>query len=405
MLDICANADEALVDLALARGLISAPLAAELRVGRRGRSAAVALVEDGHLGAAEVRALRMIRRRTTIDNAMDGYQIISRLGVGGMSEVFRARDVVNGQIVAIKVISPRISGDRLFIDRFHREARAAAALNHPNIITCHGMGETKGKPYMVLEYMEGGDAGALAARAGGALTEPLAMRIALDCARGLEAVGAHGMVHRDIKPANIFLDGDFLTGKGLAKLADLGLAKGTAQDDQLTMAGVRVGSPGYMSPEQAAGRELDIRSDIYSLGASLYHLLAGHAPYTGKSPMEIILKGLREDPRPLSAVAPNVSARVVAIVTKCMARDPRRRYQQPSELQRELADASGETADETRRAGGVRERRDAPGPWQRLGASADRLAQRIADWWGRRVSDGTRDSEPDINSSATTIRS
>jgi len=377
MLEICVNADNDLLDLALARGLINTRLAAELRVDRRGRSASVALVEFAHLDTSVVRALRTIQQRNSIDYAIDGYQLISRLGVGGMSEVFRAWDLAHRRMVAIKVISPRVAGDRLFIDRFHREARAAAALIHPNIITCHGMGETRGKPYMVLEYREGGDAGVLAAHAGGALAEPQALRIALDCARGLEAVGAHGMVHRDIKPANIFLDGD-----GLAKLADLGLAKGTAQDDQLTMAGVRVGSPGYMSPEQAAGKNLDIRSDIYSLGASMYHLLAGRAPFTGKSPMEIILKGLHEDPLPLSAAAPHVSAHVAAIVTKCMARDPRQRYQQPIALQRELENPCSETAVGTKPGSGVHGRRDAREPFprlQRVGAATVRLARPIID--------------------------
>jgi len=389
MLEISANADHDLINLALARGLISDSLAGSLRDDRRSRSASVALVEDGHLDASVVRALRTMQRRRTIDLAIDGFQLISKLGTGGMSEVFRALDLVHNRIVAIKVISPRIADDRLFIARFHREARAAAALNHPNIIRCYGMGETKGKPYMVLEYMAGGDASDLARAVGGALTESQTLRIARDCARGLEAVAVHGMVHRDLKPANIFLDGNFLSGTGQAKLADLGLTKGTAHDDQLTMAGVRVGSPGYMSPEQASGRDLDIRSDIYSLGASMYHLLAGHAPYTGKTPMEIILKGLREEPFPLSHLAPHVSGQVLAIVNKCMARNPAHRYQHPSELQRVLAEANGESMVGTKPASGVHVAGEARGPWQRLSTEVTLLKQRVTTWWGGLASLGS----------------
>ena len=359
MLDICSDADAALLDLARERGLITAAVVEQVRVNRQRRSAAVALVEDGHMTAADVRALRTVQRRTTINHAIDGYRLLSKLGSGGMSEVFLAQDLVNGGKVAIKVISPRICDDRLFLDRFQREARAAAALVHPNIIACHGMGQTGGKPYMVLEYMDGGDVDALAARSGGALSEARAIRIAQDCAEGLKAVAAHGMVHRDIKPANIFLAGD-----GLAKLADLGLAKGTTVEDQLTMAGIRVGSPGYMSPEQAAGKELDIRSDIYSLGASLYHLLAGRAAFTGTNPMAIILKGLREDPVPLRSLAPQLSEPMAAIVAKCMARLPAQRFQHPSELLHAL-NALGRAFTE-RRADVTRHERSSRGQFSRL---------------------------------------
>ncbi len=376
MLDICANADAALLELAVSRGHIDGRTAAAVRRNRRGRSAAVALVEDGHLSTQVVRALRSEQRRHSIDHAIDGYQLLGRLGAGGMSEVFRAQDLINRRVVAIKVIAPRVAGDRLFIERFQREARAAAALIHPNIIACHGMGETRGKPYMVLEYMEGGDVEMLAARARWRLPEERVLRIGLDCARGLVAVGSHGMVHRDIKPANIFLDGD-----GLAKLADLGLAKSAAQDDQLTVAGVRVGSPGYMAPEQARGEAVDIRSDIYSLGASLYHLLAGRAAFVGRTPLETVLKGLREEPEPLASAAPQVSPAVAAIVTRCLARLPRDRYQDPAELEHDLGRASGGPTAEIHSTRSPRPRAVPTG----VRRFARALTSRLATWCRRRM--------------------
>jgi serine/threonine protein kinase len=336
MLEICTDKDAALIELAQQRGLLSAERAERVRRERGTRSAAVALVEDGHLCAPAVRALRTELQRRSVNHAFDGYELIGKLGAGGMSVVFKATDLVSRRLVAIKVVSPHVTGDPLFLERFYREARSAAAVVHPHVIACHGLGETKGKAYMVLEYMAGGDVEALAARSGGRLAEQRALQIAVECASGLEAIHAHGLVHRDIKPSNIFLD-----DAGRAKLADLGLAKSMSPDDQLTMPGKRVGSPGYMAPEQSSGSSgTDIRSDIYSLGATMYHLLSGRAAFIGHTPLEIILKSLREEPAPLQEVAPWVSPRISAIVARCMARKPEDRYQHPAELREIFANAS-----------------------------------------------------------------
>jgi serine/threonine-protein kinase len=332
MLEICTDKDAALISLAEQRGLLTPQRAQQLRETKGTRSAAVAMVQDGHLDAAVVRALRTELHRGSIDHAIDGYELLGKLGAGGMSVVFKANDLVTRKPVAIKVISPRVAGDNLFLERFHREARAAAAVIHPHVIACYGIGQTKGKAYMVLEYMPGGDLEVLIGNEGGPLGESRALQIAADCASGLEAIHSHGLVHRDVKPSNILLD-----ESGRAKLADLGLAKSTAPDDQLTMPGVRVGSPGYMSPEQAGGQhELDIRSDIYSLGATFYYLLTGQCAFTGRSPLEIIVKSMREDPPPLHQAAPWVSPRVAEIVARCMARRPQDRYQNPAEVRGEL---------------------------------------------------------------------
>ena len=329
--------DAALLELAQQRGLLSAELADRLAHQRGTRSAAAVLVEDGHLEPQVVRALRTELQKRVVNHAFDGYQLIGKLGAGGMSVVFKATDVVSRRLVAIKVVSPKVIGDQLFLDRFQREARSAAAVVHPHVITCHGLGQTRGKAYMVLEYMAGGDTQALAERLGGHLDERRVLEIAADCARGLEAIHAHGLVHRDIKPSNIFLD-----DHGRAKLADLGLAKSEAPDDQLTMPGMRVGSPGYMAPEQASGSSpTDIRSDIYSLGATMFHLLAGRGPFIGRSPLEIILNGLRQEPPPLQGIATWVSQDTADLVGRCLQREPAERFQQPQELRQALESALG----------------------------------------------------------------
>ena len=328
MLEICADADAALLLLAERRGLLSPAQLEQVRRTRGRRSAAVALVQDGVLDVQAVRALRTAVRKRSIDHAIDGYELQGRLGSGGMSEVFKAIDLVSRKPVAIKVVSPRRPGDGLFLERFHREARAASAVDHPNVIACYGTGQTHGKAYMVLEYMPGGDLEGLVGRAQGRLEEAHALRIAMDCVRGLVAVHAHGLVHRDVKPSNILLAAD-----GSAKLGDLGLAKSASPDDQLTMPGMRVGSPGYVSPEQASGAgETDIRSDIFSLGATFHHLFSGRSPFTGGSPLEIIINTIRQDAPPLSLTAPWVSPRISALVGKCLARRPEDRFQDPGEL-------------------------------------------------------------------------
>jgi serine/threonine-protein kinase len=368
--------DAALLELAQQRGLLSAGLADQLARQRGTRSAAAVLVEDGHLEPQVVRALRTELQKRVVNHAFDGYQLIGKLGAGGMSVVFKATDVVSRRLVAIKVVSPKVIGDQLFLDRFQREARSAAAVVHPHVIACHGLGQTRGKAYMVLEYMAGGDTQALAERLGGHLDERRVLEIAADCTRGLEAIHAHGLVHRDIKPSNIFLD-----DHGRAKLADLGLAKSESPDDQLTMPGMRVGSPGYMAPEQASGSSpTDIRSDIYSLGATMFHLLAGRGPFIGRSPLEIILNGLRQEPPPLQSIAPWVSQDTADLVGRCLQRDPAERFQQPHDL-RQALEAALQRMDATasrRPAANTRPPSDGRARWLR-----SRILAPLAAWAAR----------------------
>ncbi|MBL4849382.1 MAG: serine/threonine protein kinase [Planctomycetes bacterium] len=268
------------------------------------------------------------------------FQLIELLGEGGMGSVYRAREKGLEREVALKLVSPSIATDKDAKERFLREARSAGLLNHPNVITILRVAEHKGRPYMVLEFLRGGDAEDLRVAAGGRLAETRALEIARDCARGLGAVEAEGLVHRDIKPANIFL-----TASGVAKLADLGLARTQSGDDRVTQTGMIIGTPTFMPPEQAHGDEVDIRSDIYSLGASLFLLLTGRAPFEGKSPLAVVAKVISEptpDPRRL---APGLSKASAALVLKAMSKEPADRFQTSAELlaaiERVLAQISG----------------------------------------------------------------
>ncbi|MBL4848743.1 MAG: serine/threonine protein kinase, partial [Planctomycetes bacterium] len=259
------------------------------------------------------------------------FEVLEKLGQGGMGAVYKARDPNLGRIVALKVLAPALRADKEAADRFLREARAAAAVNHPNVITVHAVaGPDDPEHYMALEYLPGGDAEALAERHGGRLPEPLALEIMRDCARGLVAIERAGLVHRDLKPANIFVTAD-----GTAKLADLGLARNQAGDDRMTVTGTIVGTPAFMAPEQArAEPDLDIRTDIYSLGASLFGLLAGKPPFVGSSAFVVVSNLLNKEPPKLGVIREDLHPQTLALIKRAMAKDREDRFPDaPSLLQ------------------------------------------------------------------------
>lgn len=261
-------------------------------------------------------------------------EVIELLGEGGMGAVYRAKHLTTGREVALKLVSAKISSDSDAKERFLREARSAGQINHPNVISILDVDEHEGRPYMVLEFLRGGDAEDLRQAAGGKLAPRRALEILRDCAKGLGALEARGLVHRDLKPANVFL-----TATGTAKLADLGLARTQAGDDRVTQTGVIVGTPTFMAPEQADGDAVDIRSDIYALGATLFLLVTGQAPFRGKSPLSVVAKVLSEptpDPR---LHAPELPAAVARLALTAMAKDPTERYQTPAELEAALEEA------------------------------------------------------------------
>lgn len=261
---------------------------------------------------------------------IDGYQILGKLGEGATSTVYRARHRVLEKDVALKVLAPDLSKDAEYVGRFMREARAAAKLDHPNLVAIHDAGECRGRHFIAMELMEGLSLEKVVAR-DGPLSEIAALEIARDVARALGAAAEAKLVHRDVKPENILR-----TPEGRVKLLDLGIARdlGAARGGgALTEAGHTVGTPFYVSPEQARGDPLDARSDLYSLGVSLFFLATGERPFTGAAPAEVMRRHIA-DPVPSARVLrPGLSSGFDALLQKLMAKDPKRRYQSPRELE------------------------------------------------------------------------
>ena len=257
-----------------------------------------------------------------------GFRITKELGKGGMGAVYRAIQESVEREVALKVLAPHFAKSPQAGDRFLREAKTAGKVNHPNVISIIDVGQERGQYYMALELVTGGDAEQLSLQEGGVLSERRALEIIRDAAKGLQAIMQAGLVHRDIKPANIFITED-----GTAKLADLGLARSEAGEDRMTQTGATVGTPAFMSPEQAEGVEdLDIRSDIYALGATLYALLCGQPPYIGNSAWAVVAKAINDPIPDASLVNPALSKNCLSLIHDCMNKDREQRIQNPSEL-------------------------------------------------------------------------
>jgi eukaryotic-like serine/threonine-protein kinase len=268
------------------------------------------------------------------------YEIVSRIGAGGMSEVYRAHDPRIRRDVAIKVLPPTLAK---FADRMHRfeqEARAAGALNHPNLLTIFDTGKQDGRPYIVTELLEGDTLRSLLRDNGTAVRLPVrkAIDYGIQIANGLAAAHDRGIVHRDLKPENLFVTRD-----GRVKILDFGVAKlrtnegDTGLSDEQTMEqdtspGTVIGTVGYMSPEQVRGQSVDPRSDIFSLGTLLYEMLAGEHPFRGDSPADTMSAILREDPRELTGSNPNVSPGLDRVVRHCMEKSPEQRFQSARDL-------------------------------------------------------------------------
>jgi serine/threonine-protein kinase len=267
---------------------------------------------------------------TLIDSVFDGrYRIIRKLGAGGMANVYLAEDQELGRRVAIKILDDRHAADDSFIERFRREAKNAAGLSHPNIVSIYDRGEAEGTYYIAMEYLAGRSLKELIVSRG-----PTPIRIAIDYTRQmLAALGfAHrnGIVHRDIKPHNVVVDAD-----GRLKVTDFGIARSGAS--QMTEVGSIIGTAQYLSPEQARGAPVDQRSDVYSVGIVLYEMLTGKVPFTGDTPLEIAMKHLSEVPVPPSEIRDDVPDDLDLIVLRALAKDPDDRYQTAEEMDADLA--------------------------------------------------------------------
>jgi serine/threonine-protein kinase len=266
--------------------------------------------------------------------SIQGYKILTKIGQGAMGSIYKALQISMDRVVAIKCLASKYSQNDKFRERFLREARAVARLNHPNIIQGIDVGDSNGVHYFAMEYIDGPTVGELLKR-GGALDEKRAINIVTQISRALQHAFNHGIIHRDIKPDNIML-----TREGVAKLCDLGLAKLQTKEDgdaSGTRPGASMGTPYYIAPEQARGEQnVDTRADIYSLGASFYHMVAGEVPFVGQSAADVISKHLTEPVTPPRVKNPLVSGAVDWVIVKMMQKAREDRYQTPTELVRDL---------------------------------------------------------------------
>jgi eukaryotic-like serine/threonine-protein kinase len=248
------------------------------------------------------------------------YRLEERVGEGGMSSVYRARDTVLEREVAVKVLHEHFSRDPEYVERFRREARAIAKLAHPNIVTVIDRGEVDGRQFIVFEHVPGPTLKDVIEREG-RLPVERALALAHQTARALAFAHELGVVHRDVKSQNVLVDPD-----GSAKVTDFGIARTLDIEDTLTETGTVLGTSDYIAPEQASGESVDARSDQYSLGVVLYELLTGDVPYPAGNPMAVAMRHLRDPVPSVRAKRPEVSPRVDAIVARALAKRPRERF-------------------------------------------------------------------------------
>ena len=286
------------------------------------------------------------------------YEIVSPLGAGGMGEVYRARDTRLSREVAVKVLPRELAADADRLRRFEKEAQSASSLNHPSIVTIYEVGREGETSYIAMELVKGTTLREMLAE--GALPIRKTLSIAAQIADGLAKAHAAGIVHRDLKPENVMV-----TGEGFAKILDFGLAKLTQPEPEEaektkaptisagTEPGVVMGTVGYMSPEQARGRAVDLRSDQFSLGSLLYEMATGKRAFTGESKPEILAAIIREEPEPIGAVNPKVPAPLRWIVERCLAKDPEERYASTKDLARDLASVRDHLSDAASAAGSL----------------------------------------------------
>jgi serine/threonine protein kinase len=256
------------------------------------------------------------------------YEILDKLGEGAMGVVYRARDTSLGRVVALKMLSSDLQADGELHQRFSREAETIGRLNHPNIVTVYDLGESDGQLYMAMELLDGENLRTAIELENASLADKV--WLLLQICEGLGYAHDKGVIHRDIKPANIIV-----TSSGRVKILDFGLAR-VATRETITKRGVILGTPDYMSPEQATGRQIDHRTDIFSAGAVFYELLTLQKPFYGKTLHAVLYQIISEEPPPLLTLNPELPARLAHVVHRMLAKDPAKRFQEMHSVGDEL---------------------------------------------------------------------
>lgn len=259
------------------------------------------------------------------------FRILRQLGQGGMGQVYLAEQVSLKRKVALKFLKPELAANKTSLERFQREAEAIARVTHANIVQIHAVGETEGRHFMALEYVEGRNLREFIEKKGPP-DVAMGLRIIAQVGSALQQACELGIVHRDIKPENILIN-----RRGEVKVTDFGLSRHFKKDSNLTDSRIAMGTPLYMSPEQVEGKPVDHRSDIYSFGVTCYHLFAGHPPFKGESPFEVALQHVNKEPAALCEIRPDLPADLCGLVHKMMAKRPEARYQTGREIVRDAS--------------------------------------------------------------------
>jgi serine/threonine protein kinase len=295
-----------------------------------GASLEEVLTKKGWLTAERWKELRGTSRSATL--TIGRYSVLEKAGEGGMGSIFKVKKPGSKEVYALKLLSREVSKLKDWRARFQREAKVAVTLDHPNVVRGIEYGQEKDRYYYVMEYIEGTNLADLI-HDQGPVAEPRAVEWMIQIADGLDYIHARKLIHRDIKPDNLIV-----TPQGIARLTDLGLAKSVADNSpQITATGTAVGTPGYMSPEQIRGeKNVDIRTDIYSLGATFYYAMTGRKPFEGDSFQEVLVKHLNETLASPKAHTPRLSDGVCRVIEKMMAKERKDRYRDPADLLKDL---------------------------------------------------------------------